>query len=118
MQAKEKFVRQLDRLELDPAMRADLWQAVIAEIERYIADRDQLPIAPDVSPDTIRADLAGLTFAQPLEPLAAISIAVQGLREQQMHTGHRRSFGLFNPTPATIAYLQRAYFCYTINQIT
>ncbi len=39
---------------------------------------------------------------QPLEPLAAIGIAVRGLREQQMHTGHRRSFGLFNPTPATM----------------
>ena len=80
-------MRQIDRLELDPATRADLWQTVIAEIERYVADRDQLPIASDVSPDMIRADLAGLTFAQPLEPRAAIGIAVRGLREQQMHTG-------------------------------
>ena len=95
-------MQHLDRLLLDPATRADLWRTITAEIERYIGDRDQLPIAPEVSPDTIRADLADLTFAQPLEPRAAIAVTLRGLREQQMHTGHRRSFGLFNPTPATM----------------
>src|SRR5215213_1446487 len=84
--SKEEIRAAACRLELDPATRADLWQTVIAEIERYVADRDQLPIASDVSPDMIRADLAGLTFAQPLEPRSAIGIAVRGLREQQMHT--------------------------------
>lgn len=92
----------LDRLELHPAARAELWQTVLAEIERYMVDRDSLPIAPGVSPNAIRADLDAVNFVQPVEPNAAIQFVVRGLREQQMHTGNRRSFGLFNPTPATM----------------
>src|SRR3712207_4383537 len=92
----------LDRLELDPATRAELWHTIVAEIEQYLAERNTLPIAPDVNPDTLRAELAPFDFQQPMKPLAALAFAMRGLRNDQMHPGHRRSFGLFNPAPATM----------------
>ncbi len=93
---------QAEPLQLDAHARAALWPQVFSAIEEYAARVDTLPAAPRVDPETIRAALARLDFSQPLEPAAALQLAVDGLTRWQTHTPHPRYFGLFNPAPAAM----------------
>src|SRR5712692_169945 len=93
---------QAEPLQLDAHARAAIWPQVFAAIEEYAARVDTLPAAPQVNPETIRAALARLDFSQPLEPAAALQLAVDGLTRWQTHTPHPRYFGLFNPAPSPL----------------
>ena len=89
-------------LQLDPGAREQLWRHVAQAIERYAHQVASLPVAPELSPEKIRALLASCTFSQAMHPFAAIDFVARGLTEFQVHTAHPRYFGLFNPAPATM----------------
>jgi glutamate/tyrosine decarboxylase-like PLP-dependent enzyme len=89
-------------LELDPQDRDILWRSVCAAIEHYLHTVHERPVTPRLDPEGIRRDLAALDFERPMEPKAAVALAVRGLTEHQVHTPHPRYFGLFNPAPTTM----------------
>lgn len=83
-------------------VRAPLWERLFAAVERYVASVDSLPVAPPLDPGAIRSLLAPFDFREPLDPLAALDFAIEGLSRDQVHTPHPRYFGLFNPAPSTM----------------
>jgi glutamate/tyrosine decarboxylase-like PLP-dependent enzyme len=89
-------------LMLDAEDRDALWRRLIAAIEDYTARVGDARVAPVPAPDAVRALLAPFDFARPMDPLAALDFAVEGLWQWQVHTPHPRYFGLFNPAPTTM----------------
>jgi glutamate/tyrosine decarboxylase-like PLP-dependent enzyme len=89
-------------LQVPVAGRIPLWEALVAEIERYARDVSALPVSPDLDAAAIRKHLSVFDFEQPVEPAAAVRIAAEGLTRWQVHTAHPRYFGLFNPAPTTM----------------
>jgi glutamate/tyrosine decarboxylase-like PLP-dependent enzyme len=89
-------------LQLDPEARQRLWSHVAQTIERYAGEVSGLPVAPELSPEKIRALLSSCTFERGMDPLAAVDFAARGLTQFQVHTPHPRYFGLFNPAPTTM----------------
>jgi glutamate/tyrosine decarboxylase-like PLP-dependent enzyme len=90
-------------LELDPAAREALWKSVAGAIEEYLRDLPSLPVAPSTDPAVARALLANVDFEKPRSPEEALALTIQGLRGQQVHNGHPRYFGLFNPATTTMS---------------
>ena len=89
-------------LQLEPEAREQLWRHVAEAIERYAGDLASLPVAPELSPEKIRAALACCTFREKMAPLAAVDFVARGLTQWQVHTSHPRYFGLFNPAPTAM----------------
>lgn len=81
--------------------RRKLWSHVLEVIEDYAGHVAEARVAPVLDLEKIRALIAPFDFEQPLEPLAAVDRAVEGLWQYQVHTPHPRYFGLFNPAPTT-----------------
>src|SRR5882672_979148 len=83
-------------------MLLDALRSRVSEVQDIIAAG---PIAPSVTPEEIRRDLASrYDFTKPLA-LADVVIDVERmLQGWQVHVTHPRYFGLFNPsvTPASI----------------
>lgn len=90
------------RLDLDPALRGELWRRLAETVERYAAGVDALPVAPVLDAEALRAQLAPFDFESPLAPEAALDFAARGLTHHQVHTPHPRYFGLFNPAPSAM----------------
>jgi len=93
----------MNPLELDPAAREALWKSVAAAIEEYLRDLPSLSVSPSADPAVARALLANVDFEKPLSPEEALALAVEGLRGHQVHNGHPRYFGLFNPATTTMS---------------
>ena len=91
-----------ERLRLTQEERADLWQRVVVAVERHWAGVNDNRVAPVLDPDGIRERLGVLDFVDGMPMHEAFDFAVSGLTEQQVHTAHRRYFGLFNPSPSTM----------------
>ncbi len=89
-------------LRLETEARQELWRRVIAAIEQHGERVDELPVAPPLDPEAIRALLAPFDFETPCTPEEALDFAVDGLSRFQVHTTNRRYFGLFNPAPTTM----------------
>ena len=89
-------------LELDHPTRVDLWQDCAEILERYFARVHETSVAPDVTPEEIRARLKPLDFSQPLDPQETVKLVVESLWNYQVHTPHPKYFGLFNPAPTTM----------------
>jgi glutamate/tyrosine decarboxylase-like PLP-dependent enzyme len=89
-------------LELEPPARAALWGELVAAIERYIGTADELPVFAEYDAAEVRAFLERLDFSDPLDPVAALRFAVEGLTRFQMHFRNPRYFGLFDPAPTTM----------------
>jgi glutamate/tyrosine decarboxylase-like PLP-dependent enzyme len=87
---------------LEAEDRRALWQRLIEAVERYTTEVGTAPVAPRLDVEAVRAAVAGFDFAQPVDPLAALEFAVDGLWQHQVHAAHPRYFGLFNPAPATM----------------
>ena len=87
---------------LDDETRARLWPHVADAIERYIAGVGDARVAPPLDVEAIRAFVRRFDFDHPLDPLAAVDLAVEGLWKYQVHIAHPRYFGLFNPAPTTM----------------
>src|SRR5574339_313021 len=90
-------------LELDASTREALWKSVAASDEDYLEDLPHLRVSPSADPAVARALLANVDFERPRSPEEALALAVEGLRGHQVHNGHPRYFGLFNPATATMS---------------
>ena len=90
-------------LELNAKAREALFQSVAASIEEYLRDLPDLPVSPPAEPEAVRALLASVDFERPRSPEEALALAVEGLRSHQVHNGHPRYFGLFNPATTTMS---------------
>lgn len=89
-------------LELEAEDRRAIWQALAELIERYHAEIDHLPVAPELHPAAIRNLLSAYDFSTPQPPREALELAARCLTRWQVHTPHPRYFGLFNPRPTTM----------------
>jgi glutamate/tyrosine decarboxylase-like PLP-dependent enzyme len=92
----------LSPLMLESQTRAELWQRLIEAIETYVTRIDAHRVTPELNPEKIRSMLKRFDFEKPVEPLEALSFAVENLWQYQTHTPHPRYFGLFNPAPTTM----------------
>ncbi len=90
-------------LDLDRSTREALWRRVAAEIEDYLEDLPNLRVAPSDDPEVARRLLADVDFERPRPPEEALALAIEGLRGHQVHNGHPRYFGLFNPATAAMS---------------
>ena len=88
---------------LDNEKRSELWRQLIENIEDYINQIADSPVAPPIDLNKIRRRLEAFDFNQTVEPLAALQFAADNLREFQVHTPHPRYFGLFNPAPTAMS---------------
>lgn len=88
-------------LQLDAPVRAKLWHVLLATIEEYAKRVDELPVWRDVDRAEVRAFVDQVDFEKPLEPVAALRLAAEGLTRYQMHFSSPRYFGLFDPDPST-----------------
>jgi glutamate/tyrosine decarboxylase-like PLP-dependent enzyme len=93
----------MNPLELDPSAREALWKSVAAAIEDYRKELPELPVSPSADPGIVRRLLANVDFEKPRSPEDALALAVEGLRGHQVHNGHPRYFGLFNPATTTMS---------------
>jgi glutamate/tyrosine decarboxylase-like PLP-dependent enzyme len=76
-----------------------------SEIETVYDNVRELPVAPDVTVDELRARVARtFDLTAPLDAAEVVERATSLLREFSLHVTHPRYFGLFNPSvlPATI----------------
>jgi glutamate/tyrosine decarboxylase-like PLP-dependent enzyme len=89
-------------LMLNDRTRADLWRRLIEVIENYLTKVDSTRVAPELDVEKIRAVLAGRDFAEPAPALEALDFVADAMWRFQVHTGHPRYFGLFNPASATM----------------
>lgn len=75
-----------------------LWSSIAAEIADFRHRIRDLPVIPDTTPESLRAELEPRYRFEgpiPLETLAADVMRL--LRTHQVHVTHPRYFGLFNP---------------------
>ena len=88
-------------LEMPESLRTEIWQEVIEQIEAYTRRSDDVPVA--VAPDRskLESELNSYDFSSPLSPRDAIQFAIRLLYDQ-VHTGHPRCFGMFDPRPTTM----------------
>jgi len=86
-----------------PEQREKLWRSLGESIEQYIMQIRELPVASEPAVNTVRALIGRVDFTHPLAPEEAIRRVIDALMSTQVHTPHPRYFGLFNPTPTTIA---------------
>jgi glutamate/tyrosine decarboxylase-like PLP-dependent enzyme len=93
----------LSRLELEAPDRNLLWDRVTRAIEDYLEDLPDLPVAPSTDPELPRRLLRNVDFERPVPLEDALALALAGLRSQQVHNGHPRYFGLFNPATTTMS---------------
>ncbi len=71
---------------------------VAREVERFPREVGALPVAPNVTPAEIRADLAErFSFAEPRPLEAIVADVADMMRRWTLHGTHPRYFGLFNP---------------------
>ena len=90
-------------LELPRVSRLALWKKTFDAVEALAEDLEKLPVSPSTDPKLSRDLLSQVDFERPMDPEAALALAVEGLRHQQVHNGHPRYFGLFNPATTTMS---------------
>jgi glutamate/tyrosine decarboxylase-like PLP-dependent enzyme len=78
---------------------------VASLVLRHLETVNTLPIAPPATPAQIRERIAGYDFAGPMPWAEVLDDAAAMLTQWNLHTKHRRHFGLFNPRPAYSAVL-------------
>jgi glutamate/tyrosine decarboxylase-like PLP-dependent enzyme len=89
-------------LKLSASDRAELWRALCAAIEEYLADVESMPAATTVTLQDVERALDVFDFDVPLPPVKALETAVEILRRLQPHVRHPRHFGLFDAAPTTM----------------
>ncbi len=81
---------------------AALWQTVAQMAQDYRRDLPGLPVAPVLDPGALRGALAAFDF-DARRPWQDVLVWVDDrMRGDQLHTGHPRYFGLFNPAPVPL----------------
>jgi glutamate/tyrosine decarboxylase-like PLP-dependent enzyme len=89
--------------DLDPSAHETLWKNVARAIQNYLRNLPDLPVSRSADPEVVRALLASVDFEKPRSPEEALALAVEGLRGHQVHNGHPRYFGLFNPATTAMS---------------
>ncbi|TFG44042.1 MAG: pyridoxal-dependent decarboxylase, partial [Gemmatimonadales bacterium] len=75
-----------------------LWTDIAAEIADFRRRIRDLPVIPDATPASLRAELEPrYRFDQPIDLETLTADVMRLLRTQQVHVTHPRYFGLFNP---------------------
>lgn len=87
--------------DLDPPAdaRARLWAQLLANLDEHRARVEELPVAPQIDPDELRAHVEAVDLEAAGAPEATLDACLRLLSEGTVHTTHPRYFGLFNPTP-------------------
>jgi aromatic-L-amino-acid decarboxylase len=87
--------------DLDPRAdaRARLWAQLLANLDEHRARVEELPVAPQIDPDDLRARVEAVDLEVPGELDATLDTCLDLLSDATVHTTHPRYFGLFNPTP-------------------
>jgi len=75
-----------------------LWTSIAAEIADFRRRIRDLPVIPDATPTSLRAELEPrYRFDRPIDLETLTADVMRLLRTQQVHVTHPRYFGLFNP---------------------
>lgn len=90
-------------LDLDRETRARLWRRVAEIIEGYGEGLADGPVGAELDAAAIVESIASFDFSRPIDPFELLERAVSGLKGGQVHVGHPRYFGLFNPAPAALS---------------
>lgn len=86
-------------LDLDRALRSELWQALSNIAGRYREDVNDFPVERTDTDGSVESAVSGFDFATPINPIEALRRVESAMRLHQTHTAHSRYFGLFNPNP-------------------
>lgn len=89
-------------LRLSDEVRADVWRRLLASIEDHWRRVDDGRVAPVLDPEGLRQSIEALDLGNGLPPADVIGFVVDGLSRHQVHTAHRRYYGLYNPSPSTM----------------
>jgi len=89
-------------LELPDETRHNVFQHVIAEIEKYTEQVGEHGVSPPLDVNSIRKNISRFNFEEPANPIEAVDLVVNNLWKYQVHTPHPMYFGLFNPRPTTM----------------
>ena len=84
---------------LEASVRADLWRELVAAVEATIERPEELRALTEDDADEVRAFVGRLDFDAPLEPIAALRFAVEGLS--------RYSVNFHNPAISGCSTLRR-----------
>jgi len=87
---------------LDDQTREALWRRLVETVENYLTKIDSARVAPELDVEKIRGALAGRDFAEPAGAVEALDFVADAMWRFQVHTGHPRYFGLFNPASTTM----------------
>jgi len=74
----------------------------LTQVEKYIDSIDEGEVSLRSDPSELRELLRPFDFGNAVSPEDALGFVVDGLRRHQVHTSHRRYYGLFNPNPTTM----------------
>jgi len=89
-------------LEAEKEDRTAIWNQMIAAVEDYIGEVEDLPIDSGASAAEVQSFLSALNFDRPMEPREAINFVAEGARRFHVHNWNPRYFGLFVPAPTTM----------------
>src|SRR5262245_9663141 len=89
-------------LMLNDQTREELWRRLVETVENYQTKIDSARVAPELDIKKIRGALAGRDFAEPVGAVEALDFVADAMWRFQVHTGHPRYFGLFNPASTTM----------------
>ena len=90
----------LPTLFLPPSARSRAFSAALQAMDAYADALGRGGVVPTLDDAAVRALVGAVDFDAPMAPEEIVALVSRGLREGQVHTSHRRYFGLFNP-PAT-----------------
>lgn len=85
--------------DLSGAERERLLGRLSVALEDVTTRLEDWPVARPVTPEQVRAELAGSDLEQPREPGEVFDTAIDLLSHYAVHVPHPRYFGLFNPAP-------------------
>ena len=89
-------------LMLSDQTRGELWRRLIEVIENYLTNIETARVAPELDIEKIRGELTGRDFAEPAGAVEALDFVAGAMWRFQVHTGHPRYYGLFNPASTTM----------------
>lgn len=89
-------------LMLNDQTREELWRRLIEVVENYLRNIATARVAPRLDVEKIRAELTRRDFAEPAGAVEALDFVADAMWRYQVHTGHPRYFGLFNPASTTM----------------
>ncbi|MCB1021066.1 MAG: pyridoxal-dependent decarboxylase, partial [Acidobacteria bacterium] len=84
-------------LALSAEQQDALWDAVVQRVRNHPAALRERSATPKLDREAVRAQVAALDFAQPLDPAEAVARVAEAMLEHHVHPPHPRYFGLFNP---------------------